>query len=216
MLPPLDDLIARIAAAVPGATVTRVANPSPCGQHSLLLDRAHARAVAVFLRDDPELRLDFCSNATGIDWLPSEVKEKTMVRRLVDGEEQEVEATATRTVPGFLEAVYHLYSFGHRHGPLVVRVRTGDRGADVHVPSLTPVWRACEFQEREIYDLFGIVFDGHPDLRRLLMWEGFQGHPMRRDYAEPDDYEWEPTPHDDVLTKARRHRSQAGEAPAPS
>ena len=73
------------------------------------------------------------------------------------------------------------------------------------LPSLTPVWRSAEFQEREIYDLYGILFDGHPDLRRILMWDEFTDFPMRKDYREPDDYEYEPTPHDDVLEKAKQH-----------
>jgi NADH-quinone oxidoreductase subunit C len=100
-----------------------------------------------------------------------------------------------------------------KHGPVIVRMRTGDRTKDVGLPSLTPVYRGAEFQEREIYDLYGIVFNGHPDLRRLLMWEGYQDHPMRRDYVEPDDYEYEPTPHDDVLTRAKSHY-KGTEAPA--
>jgi len=70
------------------------------------------------------------------------------------------------------------------------------------------VYRGAEFQEREAYDLYGIVFDGHPDLRRILMWEGFQDFPMRKDYEPPDDYEYEPTPHDDVLEKAKQHYPQ--------
>ena len=76
---------------------------------------------------------------------------------------------------------------------------------DAHLPSLTPIWRSAEFQEREIFDLYGIRFDGHPDLRRILMWDEFEDHPMRKDYREPDDYEWEPTPHDEVLEKAKQH-----------
>jgi NADH-quinone oxidoreductase subunit C len=88
---------------------------------------------------------------------------------------------------------------------LVIRLRTENRTDKVHLPSMTPLWRSAEFQEREIFDLYGIVFDGHPDLRRILMWEGFKDHPMRKDYAEPDDYEYEPTPHDDVLAKAKKH-----------
>jgi NADH-quinone oxidoreductase subunit C len=88
---------------------------------------------------------------------------------------------------------------------VIIRLRTGNRTDQVALPSLTPVWRACEFQEREIFDLFGVTFTDHPDLRRLLMWDEFTAHPMRKDYVEPDDYEWEPTPHDDVLAKAKPH-----------
>jgi NADH:ubiquinone oxidoreductase subunit D len=84
-------------------------------------------------------------------------------------------------------------------------MRTVNRTDDVTLPSLTPVWRSCEFQEREIYDLYGIVYTGHPDLRRILMWDEFKDHPMRKDYVPPDDYEWEPTPHADVLDRAKKH-----------
>ena len=92
-----------------------------------------------------------------------------------------------------------------KHGPVTLRQRTTNRADDVRVTSLTSVWRSCEFQEREVFDLYGVHFDGHPDLRRILMWDGFKGYPMRKDYEEPDDYEWEPTPHDDVLQKAKQH-----------
>jgi NADH:ubiquinone oxidoreductase subunit C len=54
------------------------------------------------------------------------------------------------------------------------------------VASVTPIWRGAEFQEREVYDLYGVRFEGHPDLRRILMWDGFQGHPMRKDYVVED------------------------------
>ena len=177
---------AALAAAVPGCTVEIIANPSPAAQHSLLIDAEHAVAIAEFLRNDAALRLDFCSNVTGVDW-PAK-----------DG-------------GGFLEVVYHLYSMEKKHGPLVLRLRTQDRSVPAHLPSLTPVWRSAELQEREIFDLFGIHFDGHPDLRRLLMWEEFVGHPMRRDYVEPDDYEYEPTAHDAVLQKAQQHQRGVGQ-----
>ena len=92
-----------------------------------------------------------------------------------------------------------------KHGPVVIRMRTANRTDQVHLPSLVPVWRSAEFQEREVFDLYGIIFDGHPDLRRILMWDEFEDHPMRKDYVEPDDYEYEPTAHDDVLAKAKQH-----------
>ncbi len=91
-------------------------------------------------------------------------------------------------------------------------MRTENRADKTHLPSLTPLWRGAEFQEREIYDLYGVIFDGHPDLRRILMWDEFVGFPMRRDYVAPDDFEYEPTPHDEVLDageKALSGRSQA-------
>ena len=84
-------------------------------------------------------------------------------------------------------------------------MRTADRADDVHMPSLTPIWRSAEFQEREIFDLYGVRFDGHVDLRRILMWDEFEDFPMRKDYVEPDDYEYEPTPHDEVLVRAKQH-----------
>jgi NADH-quinone oxidoreductase subunit C len=130
--------------------------------------------------------------------------------------EETVEETRKRVEPGYLEAVYHLFSVAKGHGPVVIRMRTENRSDKVDLPSLTPTWRAAEFQEREIFDLFGIVFTGHPDLRRLLMWDEFKDHPMRRDYVEPDDFEYEPTAHDEVMKRAEEHvaRVKAAEAAA--
>jgi NADH-quinone oxidoreductase subunit C len=205
MMESLEQIKARMEAAVPGAKIDLVPNPGPANQPSLLIDNDHAAAVATFLRDDPALRLDFCSNATGLDWLDRTVKKTVKVKKIVDGAEKEVDETTEEFFPGYLEAVYHLYSMSHKHGPVIIRMRTTDRAEGARLPSLTPIYRSAEFQEREIFDLYGIKFDGHPDLRRILMWDEFTDYPMRKDYREPDDYEFEPTPHDDVLEKARKH-----------
>ena len=201
----LEQIKTRVEAAVPGAKIDIIPNPGPAQQSSLLLDNEHAAAVAKFLRDDSALRLDFCSNATGVDWLDRTVKKTVKVKKMVDGEEKEVDETTEEFFPGYLEAVYHLYSMTHKHGPVIIRMRTADRAENARLPSLTPVYRSAEFQEREIFDLYGVRFDGHPDLRRILMWDEFVDYPMRKDYREPDDYEYEPTPHDDVLEKAKTH-----------
>ena len=203
----LEQIKARAEAAVPGVRLDLIPNDSPSGQRSLLVDAAHTVAVATFLRDDTQLRLDFCSNATGVDWPEAELTEKVKVKKVVDGVEKEVEEVRKTKRPAYLEAVYHLYSMALKQGPVILRMRTGNRTDDVRVPSLTPVWRGCEFQEREIFDLYGVVFDGHPDLRRILMWDEFKDFPMRRDYVEPDDYEYEPTPHDEVLERVQARQA---------
>src|SRR3982751_5276153 len=200
-----EQIKARIEAAVLGAKIDIVINGSLCAQHSLKIDNEHAREVAKFLRDDPALRLDFCSNVTGVDWLDRVVKKTVKVKQIVDGQEKEIVETTEEKSPGYLEAVYHFYSMAHKHGPLITRMRTADRAEGARVPSFTPVWRSAEFQEREIFDLYGIHFEGHPDLRRILMWDEFEDHPMRKDYSEPDDFEYEPTPHDEVLERAKEH-----------
>ena len=201
----LEQIKVRVEAAMPGAKIDIVSNPGPANQPSLLIDKGRASAVARFLRDDPALRLDFCSNVSGVDWLDRAVKKTVKVKKVVDGVEKDVDQTTEEKIPGYLEAVYHLYSMTHKHGPVIIRMRTADRAEGARLPSLTPIWRSAEFQEREIFDLYGVRFDGHPDLRRILMWDEFEDYPMRKDYREPDDYEFEPTPHDDVLAKAKKH-----------
>lgn len=217
----IEEIKAAIEAAVPGAGVELILNPGPAAEHSLLLNHSTAVAVATFLRDDPSLQFDFLSNVTGVDWLDKEITEKVKVTKpvtkTVDGPdgtkieqtaEEIVEETRKRVESGYLESVCHLYSVALRHGPLVIRMRTANRTDQVNMPSFTPVWRSAEFQEREVFDLYGIVFTGHPDLRRILMWDEFKDHPMRRDYVEPDDYEYEPTAHDAVLKRALEHKSR--------
>jgi NADH-quinone oxidoreductase subunit C len=89
----------RILAGVPGADISVLPNPAPSAQHSILLGPGRAREIAIFLRDAPGLKLDLCSNATGVDW-PQH---------------------------GYLEVVYHLYSVELKHGPVVIRQRTAKR-----------------------------------------------------------------------------------------
>ena len=80
----------------------------------------------------------------------------------------------------YMEIVYRLVSLKNNQS-LILKTRCYNR-EDPVVPSVVSLWRAAYYQEREIFDLFGIKFDGHPDMRRLLLWEGFVGHPLRRDY----------------------------------
>ena len=104
------------------------------------------------LRDEPDLRFVFLSDVTAVDWWPGE--------------------------PRF-EVVYHLASFEHRAR---LRLKARLPGENPHIRTVSGLWPAANWLEREVWDLFGIVFDGHPDLRRLLMPEDWEGHPLRKDY----------------------------------
>jgi NADH/F420H2 dehydrogenase subunit C len=95
----------------------------------------------------------------------------------------------------YLESVYHLCSMEKKIGPLVLRVRVPRDKP--RIPSLVPIYRGAEYQEREAYDMFGIIYENHPDLRRIFMWEGFASFPLRKDYQQEDsevleteDIEW--------------------------
>ena len=79
------------------------------------------------------------------------------------------------------ELVYHLVSIKHNHA-VVVKTKTYSRESP-SVPSVTGIWEGAVLQEREVYDLMGIAFEGHPDLKRILLWEGFPGHPHRKDFT---------------------------------
>ncbi len=80
----------------------------------------------------------------------------------------------------YFEVVYQLTSMKHNHS-VILKTRCHDRSNPV-VPSVVGLWRGADFQEREIYDLMGISFEGHPNLKRIVLWEGFEGHPLRKDY----------------------------------
>jgi len=84
----------------------------------------------------------------------------------------------------YLESVYHLYSMSLKQGPVTLRVRVPKNNPKI--PSLAPVYRSAGLQEREAFDTFGIIYEGHPDPRRLFMWEGFEGYPLRKDYQQED------------------------------
>jgi len=80
----------------------------------------------------------------------------------------------------YFEVVYQLTSIEHNHS-LIVKTRCYGRDNPT-IPSVVSLWRGADFQEREIYDLMGIRFDGHPNMKRIFLWDGFQGHPLRKDY----------------------------------
>jgi NADH-quinone oxidoreductase subunit C len=82
----------------------------------------------------------------------------------------------------YFEVVYQLTSLQHNHS-LVLKTRCYERDNPT-LPSVVSLWRGADFQEREIYDLMGISFDGHPNLKRIVLWEGFDGYPLRKDYLQ--------------------------------
>ena len=119
---------------------------------SIYVRRDALREACAILRDDPELRFNFLSDVTCVDWFPSE--------------------------PRF-EVVYHLFSIPTKQR---VRLKVRLSGEDPSVESITPVWPSANYFEREVFDLFGIRFEGHPYLRRIMMPEKWEGHPLRKDY----------------------------------
>src|SRR2546430_5547987 len=141
MMETLDQIQNRVELASRGAKIDVIPNPGPSQQSSLLIDNEHAAAVAQFLRDHPALSFDFCSNATGVDWLDRTLKKTVKVKQTIDGVEKEVDQTTEEKIPGYLETVYHLYSIKHKHGPLIIRMRTANRTDSARLPSLTPIWR---------------------------------------------------------------------------
>ncbi len=82
----------------------------------------------------------------------------------------------------YFEMVYHLTSLHHNHST-VLKARLYGR-EDISIPSVISVWQGADFQEREVWDLMGVRFEGHPNLKRIMLWEGFAGHPLRRDFMQ--------------------------------
>ncbi len=121
------------------------------GDISLSIDRARLLDIAQFLRDDPQLNYQLLENLCGVDYLGRQ--------------------------PRF-EVVYHFFSFYHYHR---VCLKVGVPEDDPNVPSLSRLWPTATWQEREAYDMFGILFQDHPSLERILMPEDWEGHPQRKD-----------------------------------
>ncbi len=129
---------------------------SALGDDTAVVDAARWKEIALFLRDDAKLAFDMPIDLCGVDY-PERLPR--------------------------LEVVLHLYSTSMRHR-LRLKTRVGDdemKGAALE--SLVSVWSGVDWLERETYDMFGVTFRGHPDLRRILMYPEFEGHPLRKDYA---------------------------------
>ncbi len=122
------------------------------GELTVVLDRGFLRDACELLKSDPRTQFNFLSDVTAIDWYPSE--------------------------PRF-EVVYELLSMPRKDR---LRLKIKLAGDDAHLDSIVPVWPAANFFEREVFDLFGVRFNGHPDLRRIMMPEDWEGHPLRKDY----------------------------------
>jgi NADH-quinone oxidoreductase subunit C len=151
-----------MAQAVLDALTTRfgddlLENASSLGDLVLVIKKEKLLEMALFLRETPELAFDFPVFCTAIDRLDLDV----------EGERFEV--------------VYALRSLKHRHA---IRLKVRVPAEDPAVPSLCQVWTGMNWLEREVYDMYGIRFDGHPDLRRIYMYEQFKGHPLRKDYPK--------------------------------
>jgi NADH-quinone oxidoreductase subunit C len=119
---------------------------------TVYLERSCIREACALLRDNPSCRFNFLADVTGVDWYPSQ--------------------------PRF-EVVYHLLSMATKER---VRLKVRLEGDSPVVDSVTPVWPAANLFEREVFDLFGVRFTGHPYLRRIQMPENWEGHPLRKDY----------------------------------
>lgn len=127
---------------------------SRLGNDTVIVKRDRVPEIIEALRDDPSTRMNFLRTITCVDYLHRE--------------------------PRF-EVVYVLYSMEHKH-MLIVRCVVEEE--DCRVPTISHLYGTAAWQEREVWDMYGIRFDGHPDLRRVLLYEEFEGHPLRKDYAK--------------------------------
>lgn len=131
--------------------------------------------VATFLRDEPRLRFDLLNSISGVDYLETDPKK-----------------LAKAGFEPHMEVVYHLTSFTHKNRftfkLILPRWKDNVEGQLLEVPTVSGVWATADWHERETFDMFGIVFTGHPDLRRILLAEDWEGYPLRKDYEFPLEY----------------------------
>ena len=158
------------------------------GQDTILLKRDGLLEVARFLRDDPAMRCDVLMDLTCVDYLkfgrsqrsaPTLATPAPLPYYMQPKSEAEAWERLVSDDEYRFEVVYHLYSSAHNHR---LRLKVPLTAADPSVDSLTDLWHSANWFEREAWDLFGVTFTGHPNLKRLLMYEEFQGHPLRKDY----------------------------------
>jgi NADH-quinone oxidoreductase subunit C len=131
--------------------------------------------VCRYLRDAPDLRFNMLNCISGVDWFEPDPKKAAKI----DWQPH-------------LEVVYHLFSLPHKTS-LVLKVMLprwkGDKAGEIpEIPTVSGVWRTADWHEREVYDLCGVFFSGHPDLRRILCPEDWVGYPLRKDYEMPLEY----------------------------
>jgi NADH-quinone oxidoreductase subunit C len=147
-----DELVDALRAAYPDYDLAVSKTVVDRDELTLHIVREHLIGIATALRDDASLRFELCSSVSGVDYLGA---------------------------PARLHSVYHLTSMTYRRR---LRLEVAVTVDDAHVPSVTALWPTADWQERETYDMFGIVYDGHPALTRILMPDDWDGHPQRKDY----------------------------------
>lgn len=149
------------------------------GDLSVEVARENIRAVLSKLKEAPSLSFDFLSDLLGVD--NSELYKKAAAKpaKKAEAEAAPAEPPKPQEFPPRFEVIYLLLSL-KTNRRLQVKVRVSEEKPVVD--SVVPLFKAATWPEREVYDMYGIRFNGHPDLRRLLMWEGFPAHPLRKDY----------------------------------
>jgi NADH-quinone oxidoreductase subunit C len=164
------------------------------GDDTAIVDAARLLEVARFLRDDPQLRFDQLIDLTALDTLGLNDKTSRAIGGTIGSQASQtvgeiVGVTGAPAIPqpvaGRFQVVYHLRSSktGKRLR-LKSPVDEGPNGENPEIDSVSSLWKSAQWAERETWDMFGVRFRGHPDLRRILMYEEFVGHPLRKDYPK--------------------------------